>query len=168
MATRHIHDHGARLKQPLRAPDKMTKGLLVAAMLAACGWGVDFVASASAQSPTRSAPSGLLDTIMQGPRLRTDPGESADWVKATRPSESPNPVRGAQGEPSRPLMNADAIRKREAELDALRARHDRLAGRKRSTAKYASAAGPPVKKPKKRDAPCVTTCASTIGTSLKK
>ncbi|MDB5571018.1 MAG: hypothetical protein JWN93_2201, partial [Hyphomicrobiales bacterium] len=108
------------------------------------------------------------DTLMQGPRLRTDPGEPADWVKAARPAQTPQPVRGAQGEPSRPLMNADQIRKREAELDALRSRHDKIAGRKPPTAKYASAAGEPVKKAKKREIRCVVTCEQTIGRPIKR
>ena len=86
---------------------------------------------------------GLLDTILQGPNLRTTAPEPKDWVKASRPAEAREPRRvQPDAEPRRAMLTPEQIRAREAELDNLRARHDRLGERQPARGPFASAAPP--------------------------
>lgn len=111
----------------------------------------------------RAAPKGFVETIMEGPRLTTTPPEAADWVRATR--QDPNAPRqdARRPGPGRPLLTYDQIRAHEAQLDRLRARHDRIAGRKPPAGKFGSAAGKPVEPTEEKYKPgCVLTCSNPI------
>lgn len=121
-------------------------------------------------APGAALAQGLIETLTQGPRLRTDPGQPADWVRASRPAVIPDAaaVDPADRQPRRALMAPDDVRRKEAELDALRVRHDRISGRKPFTEKVRSAAAEPVVKPKKKEVRCALTCAKTIGTLPRK
>ena len=103
---------------------------------------------------------GLLDTLLEGPKLRTTAPEPQDWVKAARPAvQAPEPRRvQPAAEPARAILTPDQIRAREAELDNVRRRHDRLAQRKPATGPFASAAPPPAAAPPKPPAACVLAC----------
>lgn len=127
-------------------------------------------ASASAQEQGgRRAPLGLMETILQGPKLRTDPGEPIDWVKARRPGELQEPVRVQPGaEPARKLLTPDEIRRREGQLDAVRIRNEQLGERKPVRGKFASAAGAPQEKKKKVEVRCSITCSASSGVQKKK
>jgi hypothetical protein len=126
-------------------------------------------ASAQQEQGGRRAQPGFIDTILQGPKLRADPVEPADWVKARRPNELQEPVRVQPGaEPARKLLTPDEIRQREAQLDAARSRHDQLSGRKPTRGKFASAAGEPTEKKKKAEVRCTLTCNASSGVQKKK
>jgi hypothetical protein len=128
-------------------------------------------ASANAQQEQsgRREPPGFIDTILRGPKLRTDPVEPTDWVKARRPGEMQEPARVQPGaEPARKLLTPDEIRKIEAQLDTARARHDRLSERKPTRGKFASAAGEPTEKKKKVEVRCTLTCGAPSGVQKKK
>ncbi|HEY8579492.1 MAG TPA: hypothetical protein VIL72_06360 [Beijerinckiaceae bacterium] len=126
-----------------------------------------FALAATLAAPAALAQSGggLFETLTQGPRLRTTPGEPADWVKASRPQTVPDAaaVDVESRKPRRALLTPDQVRRKEAELDALRARHDRLSGRKPVRGKYRSAAAEPEQKETKKEVGCALTCAKTIG-----
>ena len=126
-------------------------------------------ASAQQEQGGRRAQPGFIDTILQGPKLRTDPVEPTDWVKARRPNELQEPVRVQPGaEPARKLLTPDEIRKIEGQLDTARARHDHLSGRKPTRGKFASAAGEPTEKKKKTEVRCTLTCNASSGVQKKK
>lgn len=122
-------------------------------------------------APTAYAPAQTgdpLTTIFRGPRFSTTAAEPPDWVKATRQKEYTDfvPTHGPRPEPSRPAMTPERIKKMEAELDALRARHDALGGRRPVKTAQGSVAGDGrARKGKKQKTarPCVLTCASAIG-----
>lgn len=126
--------------------------------------------SASAQEQGgRRAPLGFVDTILQGPKLRTDPGEPVDWVKSRRPNELQEPVRVQPGaEPARKLLTPDQIRQREAQLDAVRIRNEQLGGRQPVRGNFASAAGTPQEKKKKVEVTCSIACDASSGGQKKK
>lgn len=126
--------------------------------------------SASAQEQGgRRAPLGFVDTILQGPKLRTDPGEPADWVKSRRPNELQEPVRvQPRAEPARKLLTPDEIRQREAQLDAVRIRNEQLGGRQPVRGNFASAAGTPQEKKKKVEVRCSIACDASSGLQKKK
>lgn len=114
-------------------------------------------------APPKAKSKGFIETIMEGPRLTTTPPEAADWVRATRRDpNAPRPIARPPG-PGRPLLKPDQIRAHEAQLDRLRARHDRIAGRKPPTGKFGSAAGKPEAPPVEKYKPgCVLTCSNPI------
>jgi hypothetical protein len=115
-------------------------------------------------SGQKRQPRGFIDTLLQGPRLTTTTPEPADWVRRTRPPEgAPAPQRAATpSAPARPTFSADEVRRREAALDAARARHDRLAGRKPQGRRPAPAPKPE-QKAETSPAACVMSCAAPIG-----
>lgn len=126
------------------------------------------IAPAAAQDVARPPAHSGFGSAFRAPALRADPPAPAEWVKRTRPTIIPDASRpSSRAEPQRPLMNAEQIRRREAELDALRIRQDRLAGRKATRGRYRSAAGDPVVKPKPETRKCILTCAP-IGRLEKK
>jgi hypothetical protein len=127
---------------------------------------VALAASIMSVQPGAALAQGLLETLTQGPRLRTDPGEPADWVRASRPAVIPDAAGADVGarQPRRALLTPDDVRRKERELDALRVRHDRISGRKPATGKFRSAAAEPVVKTPKKEVRCALTCAKTIGT----
>jgi len=126
-------------------------------------------APTAAAAPAAAAPaSGPVESIFRGAKLSTTPVEPPDWVRQTRPAQTPDfiPVQRVRPEPSRAPMPPERVRQMEAELDALRARHDALGGRKPVKTAQGSVAGDPsrrkAKKKKKTAQPCVLTCASAI------
>lgn len=131
---------------------------------------VALLASLVSVQPGAALAQGLIETLTQGPRLRTDPGEPADWVRASRPAVIPDAAGANVGDrqPRRALLTPDEVRRKERELDALRARHDRISGRKPATGKFRSAAAEPVVKTQKKEVRCALTCAKTIGTPQRR
>jgi hypothetical protein len=125
----------------------------------------DPAGQAKARDQQKRESKGFIDTIMQGPRLSTTPPEAADWVRASRPA--PGAQRAvAAPQPGRAVLTPDEIRAKEAQLEALRNRHDRLAGRKPPQGKFGSAAGKPPEQQAERYQPnCVMTCSPSIGVS---
>lgn len=122
--------------------------------------------AANSYAPEKSG--DPLTTIFRGPRFSTTTVEPPDWVKATRQKEYTDfvPTHGNRPEPSRPVMTPDRVKKMEAELDALRARHDAIGGRRPVKTAQGSVAGDGRArkgKKKKTARPCVLTCASAIG-----
>lgn len=111
----------------------------------------------------KPAPKGFIDTIREGPRLTTTPPEAADWVRASRPAQNAQPtVRRAPAQ-QRAVLTGDQIRANEAQLDALRTRHDRIAGRKSPTGKTGSAAGKPEAPESESYKPgCALNCSTAI------
>ena len=100
--------------------------------------------------------------VIQEFKLRHDPVEPAPFVRATRPPEESLqyiPVHSARPEPPGRVMTYEELKARENQLEAVRARHDRIGGRQRVAVKYNSVAGPPnppAAKPAKF--PCQITC----------
>ena len=109
-------------------------------------------------------------TILRGPRFTTTPMEPQDWVKRSRPAENQAyiPVGRAADQPQRRVMTPDEVRAKEAELDAVRARHDRLAHRKSFKGKIGSATAPPLPKKEVKKPTCVLTCDTGLGTTTRK
>jgi hypothetical protein len=117
----------------------------------------------------RKPASSLLGAIVQGPKLRTTAPEPKDWVKASRPAEAREPRRvQPEAEPRRPILSPEQIRAREAELDNVRARHDRLAERKPARGPFASAAPPAPPAAQKTSVGCAIACPPALGVKEKK
>ncbi len=121
--------------------------------------------AAAKQKPTaaKPAPKGFVETLMEGPRITTTPPPAADWVRAARPD--PNVTRPAArpAAPGRPVLTDAQIRANEAQLENLRARHDKVAGRKPPTGKFGSAAGKPQAPEVEKHKPgCALTCSTPI------
>jgi hypothetical protein len=121
--------------------------------------------AASNPKPTaaKPAPKGFMETLMEGPRITTTPPPAADWVRAARPDpNAPRPTARTAG-PGRPVLTDAQIRANEAQLENLRARHDRVAGRKPPTGKFGSAAGKPQAPEVEKHKPgCALTCSTPI------
>jgi hypothetical protein len=113
--------------------------------------------------PKKAAPKGFIETIMQGPRFTTTPPEAADWVRASRPAANTAAAPPRRPGPGRAVLTPDQIRAQEAQLDSLRARHDRAAGRRGPSGKLGSAAGKPQPSDAEKHKPgCVLTCSTAI------
>ncbi|MDP2358002.1 MAG: hypothetical protein Q8M31_18325 [Beijerinckiaceae bacterium] len=114
----------------------------------------------------KPAPKGFLETIMEGPRLTTTPPEAADWVRASRATQKPQPRAVRAPTRERAVLTGDQIRANEAQLDALRTRHDRIAGRKSPAGKPGSAAGKPETPAVEQYKPgCALNCSTPISVS---
>jgi hypothetical protein len=111
----------------------------------------------------KAAPKGFVETIMQGPRFTTTPPEAANWVRASRPAANAAAAPPRRPGPGRAVLTPDQIRAQEAQLDSLRARHDRIAGRRGPSGKLGSAAGKPEPSDAEKHKPgCVLTCSTAI------
>ncbi len=102
--------------------------------------------------------------------MRTSVPKPPEWVRKTRPKpevlyDRTYNVPGQ--EPERAPMNAQQLRNVEAEMNALRSRHDRAAGRP-AAAPAGSAAGPLKLNRKSGRAPCVLTCNIGLGSATRK
>ncbi len=129
------------------------------------------VPAASAQASGGGASPSPVDAIANGLKLTTTPREPEDFVRKTRgPQDSLGyvPVVGERREPAKRLMTGDEIRAREAELDAVRARHDASARRRPAAGPFRSAAPPVVARKETPATKCLITCgvASTVATSV--
>jgi hypothetical protein len=134
----------------------LAAGLIVAQALA--GAALAQTAAPAGQEAGRPR-AGLMETILQGPKLRTTVPEPQGWVKASRPAEAREPRRvQPDAEPRRPVLTPDQIRAREAELDNVRRRHDRLAQRKPAAGPFASAAPAPAAGPAGQPVGCALAC----------
>ena len=134
-----------------------------------------FLAVVSTAGPvlaqTAANPSNPIDVISQRLKFRTEPREPADFVKKSRtPDASLDyiPLANPGGAPARPAMTPDEVRAREAELDALRGRHDRLSGRKSAKGPFKSTAANPVAAMPHTVERCMITCRvdSTVDSSI--
>lgn len=122
----------------------------------------------AAVAPKPVVPDDPFSTLFRGPKFTTTPADPPDWVKQSRPGEEQPfiPTGRARPEPPNRAMSPDRVRQIERELDALRARHDQIGGRKPAKVAAGSVAGSGKGgkgKKKKTAKPCVLTCASTIG-----
>jgi len=144
-----------------RAAVRIFAAVVVLAVVAAPG-------NLRAQQAT-DADRNPLTPLLRGSGLATDPGQPADWVRAARPPQEELYGRRhvPDQQPQRPLMDRDAVRALEQELNRLRAGHDRAAQRPAAAA-AGSAAGPPPA-PAPAPAPgCVLTCNTGLGTPARK
>lgn len=115
-------------------------------------------------SSTASAQADARSGGFRFPGLTTNTPEPPEWIRKTRP-----PADALYGrdyvpgvEPERAPLNPDQLRKVEAEMNALKARHDRVGGRPKSPAGR-SAAADPKPKPGPRKPNCVLTCNIGLG-----
>lgn len=128
--------------------------------------------AALAQNDVVRAPNdNPLRNISRGLKMTTEPSPAPDWVVKTRPANGeyrPIPTGAAARTEPAPLIKQDRLKEIERDLDAARARHDRLSGRNAAPAAKRSVAMDPVarKKPARRD--CALTCSSPIGTPRKR
>ena len=146
------------MNRDMKKPRQFSSVLLVVAALFA-------VAPAWAQQPAaRRRPSTSTQApleVITNFKLRADPVEPADFVKRTRPPEDRLdyvPVGGPRPEPASKIMSFEELKAREAELDAIRARHDGIGGRKRPAGPVKSVAYEPKKPSPRKRQPCLITC----------
>ncbi|MDB5651585.1 MAG: hypothetical protein JWL62_3105 [Hyphomicrobiales bacterium] len=104
-------------------------------------------------------------------KLRTVPPPAPDFVVRTRPPETSLnyiPTGAPRPMPAGKPLTPDEIRAKEAELDGLRSRQDRIAGR-RSAPRAERSAADGGKPPKKAAAPlrCVLTCPDPATAPVK-
>ena len=123
-------------------------------------------APAVAQTQRRSTTStqSPLEAITSF-KLRADPVEPADFVKRSRPPEDQLqylPVATPKNEPARRVLTFDELKAAEADLDALRARQDRIGARPAPKEKLRSIAFAPKPKAPKKTVPCLITCKVEI------
>jgi hypothetical protein len=118
--------------------------------------------SAAAQDNKAPGSDDPLSRFLKGVKLKTDVGDMPDFVVESRPPADTLhyiPIGGARPEPATPTMSVEKIKAEESELDALRLRHDRIAGRKSDPVPHTSVADgrkPPPPKPKPPK--CILTC----------
>lgn len=110
----------------------------------------------------RAAPSaestGPAQSILGALHLAAPDSDMPDFVRETRPQQLDYlPITSRGAEPDSPILTPDEIRRREADLEKLRSRHDRIAARAPAPA-VKSAAPEPVAKKTKVAAPCLLTC----------
>lgn len=130
--------------------------LIIVFALAACA------TPALAQEPSRGA------TIVETPieaimrfKLRADPVEPMDFVKKSRPPEDQLqyiPVGAPPEQPVKPLLTFEALKAKEAALDGVRARHDRIGRRAPPKVKVNSVAYAPKPPQLKKRTRCLITC----------
>jgi hypothetical protein len=137
----------------------VTTAASLAIALSLCG-------SAFAQSPVKTHPpaSNPLDTVANGLKFRADPPPPAGFVGGSRKPDAELqyvPIVGARPEPERRVLSSDEIRAREAELDAVRTRHDGMARRKSPVGPFKSAARETPKPVKPPEQGCLITCVVT-------
>jgi hypothetical protein len=141
-------------------------------LLALCAIALLSAAPVAAQQETGRAQNSdnPFATILRGPRFTTTPMEPQDWVKQSRPADNQAyiPVGRAADQPQRKVMTPDEVRAKEAELDGVRAKHDRLAHRKPLTGQIGSATAPPLPKKEAKKPNCVLTCDTGLGTTTRK
>jgi hypothetical protein len=100
--------------------------------------------------------------VIQEFKLYHEPVEPKEFVRATRPPEENLryiEVHSGRQDPPGRVMTTEELAARERELDAIRARHDRIGGRQRVAGKFNTVAVPP--KPaaaKPAPFPCQITC----------
>jgi hypothetical protein len=119
------------------------RGLILAAALCAPATLVHAQQASPSRRPDASNP---LDVISQGLKLRADPVEPKDFVRETRPSEERLkyiPTGSARPQPAGKVMNAEQVKAKEAELEAILARHDRVSGRRPTAARATTGAAKP-------------------------
>ena len=115
-------------------------------------------ASAPKTSAHATEPTGPGQSILGVLHLGTAEPDMPDFVRDTRPQQLDYlPITSRGAEPDRAILTPDEIRRREADLEKLRSRHDRMAARAPGPA-VKSAAPEPVAKKTKVEAPCLLTC----------
>jgi hypothetical protein len=114
--------------------------------------------TASPSAQTRDPIEAIATTLKQ----RTETGPAADFVERSRPAPDSLgyiPVNSPRRQPGGKPLNRDQIKAMEAELDAARGKHERLARRTTTGKDLRSAAGDPYVAPsRKPPARCVLTC----------
>lgn len=117
-----------------------------------------------AQEKAKKRPTTSTETpieVIANFKLRADPVEPADFVKKSRPSDDSLqyiPLGAAKPEPATRIMTFDEIKAKEAELDGVRARHDRIGARAAPKGPVKSVAYAPKVLPVKKPKPCLITC----------
>ena len=105
------------------------------------------VTLAHAQQSTghKPLPANPLEAISQGLKLRADPVESKDFVRESRPTDMQYiPAGTPRPQPPTKVMSADQVKSKQAELEAMLVRHDRVSGRKPTPARATTGAAKPV------------------------
>ena len=112
-----IHKPVGRIAQSCAAVVLVIAGLSIAAPCAA---------------RAQDAAAHPVDRLLKALDLKTDPGQPADFVTASRPKEERDFLAVGEPHPTRPVKvkTADELKAMEADLDAARVRHDKLSGRK--------------------------------------
>ena len=131
---------------------------VVAILLGALAW----AGSAAAQSEKAPDSDGPVSAVLEGLKLKAEVGQMPDFVVKSRPPPDSLhylPIGGPRPEPASRQLTVDEIKAEESELDTLRQRHDRIAGRKSDPVPHASVADgrkpPPVKPARPK---CILTC----------
>ena len=111
-----------------------------------------------------------LTTILRGPRFTTTLIEPKEWVKRSRPEgeQAYIPVGRNADISRRRIMTPDEVRAKEAELNAVQAKHDRLGHRKPMRGAIGSAAAPPIRKKEAKKETCILTCDTGLGTTRRR
>ncbi len=125
-------------------------GLLVALGLASGAF-------AQADEP----PLGQLGNAL---KITTTPPEGADFVKQSRKPTGDLqfvPMTGSRPEPAKPVLSLEEIRAKEAELDDVRARHDKLAGHVGPQQAFKSVGRERVVRARPAQPKCLISCAIT-------
>ena len=114
-------------------------------------------ATGTAAAPAE--PTGPAQSILGALHLGTSEPDMPDFVRETRPQQLDYlPITSRGAEPDRPILTPDEIRRREADLEKLRSRHDHLAARAPAPAVKSAAPEPVAKKAKGAQGPCLLTC----------
>jgi hypothetical protein len=143
---------------PIRSASPMQRSTAAVVLLCA----LVCAGSAAAQGNTAPGSDDPLSTVLKGVKLKTDVGTMPDFVVKSRPpADSLHyiPIGSARPEPATPPLTVEEIKAEEAKLDALRLRHDRIAGRKGAPVPHTSVADGRKLPPKKPPPPkCILTC----------
>lgn len=127
---------------------------------------------AFAQNDVVRAPNdNPLRSLSRGLQMTTEPKEAPDWVVKTRQPDRDYkfiPTGAAARTEPAPALKPDRLKEIERDLDAARARHDRLSGRAAAPAAKRSVAMEPIVKKKGGRRDCALTCASPLGTPRKR
>ena len=101
---------------------------------------------AQERRPAAKPDPGPLQIISKGLKLRADPVQPKDFVRDSRPADDQLnyiPTGSQRPQPPGQPMNADQVKVKQAELEAMLARHDKVSGRKPASARATTGAAKP-------------------------
>jgi hypothetical protein len=122
---------------------RKARGLFLAVALCAPATLVHAQEATPSRRPDASNP---IDVISHGLKFRADPVEPRDFVRETRPSDEKLnyiPTGSARPQPPGKIMTVDQVKAKEAELEAMLARHDKISGRRPATVRATTGAAKP-------------------------
>ena len=121
---------------------RMTGALLATVALCA----TVTVACAQEKRPAAKPDPGPFQVISKGLKLRADPVVPKDFVRDSRPADDQLnyiPTGSQRPQPPSQPMNADQVKAKQAELEAMLVRHDKVSGRKPAAARATTGATKP-------------------------